>query len=58
MQIREAWLIAQRSENISLKPDHLALTSQLLSVSSLARNIRDIFYSLRESGLVRVTFNK
>jgi hypothetical protein len=71
MPIREAWLNAQKEENPNfVKPgkrqflkmlindlDHQALTSQLLSVSSLAKELKDIYTSLRDTGMVNTKIN-
>lgn len=47
LDIREAWLLAQRSEH-DTKPDHAALSSQLLSVSSLAEALKVPFSCLHD----------
>ncbi|PRP77984.1 UPF0171 family protein [Planoprotostelium fungivorum] len=56
--IREQWLVAQRDDRSDvLKPDHQALTSQLLSVSHLAREMREIYHMIREQGNLNIRFN-
>ena len=40
-----------------MKKDHQALTSQLLSVSSLAKELKDIYASLRDFGMVNTKIN-
>eukprot|EP01119_Soliformovum_irregulare_P012227 TRINITY_DN3164_c0_g2_i2.p1 TRINITY_DN3164_c0_g2~~TRINITY_DN3164_c0_g2_i2.p1 ORF type:complete len:528 (+),score=130.53 TRINITY_DN3164_c0_g2_i2:106-1689(+) len=58
IEIREAWLAAQRDEaNQAMKPDHKALSSQLLSVSTLAKELLEVYHSLSTSGCVNVRFN-
>eukprot|EP01118_Nematostelium_gracile_P001379 TRINITY_DN11411_c0_g1_i2.p1 TRINITY_DN11411_c0_g1~~TRINITY_DN11411_c0_g1_i2.p1 ORF type:complete len:472 (-),score=71.77 TRINITY_DN11411_c0_g1_i2:3-1418(-) len=59
MMIREAWLLAQKNDvpNDSVRPDHRALTSQLLSVNSVSTEIRDIYHGLKDKGMINIHLN-
>lgn len=51
--VRENWLRAQQQQH-GEKPDHAQLAEGLLNSSSLAREMRDVFVGLRDSGMAHV----
>lgn len=55
-KVREKWL-TQQSLSDDLRPDHKALTYELLQASTLANAIKDIFHALREEGSIQCKLN-
>eukprot|EP01097_Dermamoeba_algensis_P008308 TRINITY_DN5481_c0_g4_i1.p1 TRINITY_DN5481_c0_g4~~TRINITY_DN5481_c0_g4_i1.p1 ORF type:complete len:542 (-),score=72.32 TRINITY_DN5481_c0_g4_i1:263-1888(-) len=54
MRVREAWLSAQSGKN---PPDREQLTANLLQVSSLAEQLKQIFHDLKETGIAHAQLN-
>jgi hypothetical protein len=53
-RVREAWLRAQQDPDVTARPSHAALAGNLLSCSSLARELEQIHLGLSKDGIAHV----
>jgi hypothetical protein len=58
LRIRERWLLTQtQATDENSKPDHKALTYDLIQSSSLASLMKDLFHGLRDEGNIHLRIN-